>query len=131
MDDIIKAVTDVFATFTNLGWLPLPMAVSVVTMLALRMALEPPVLVVNSKEMMTRLGWTKMGIFLVVFFVTSLMQYGLQKPSNGFERALWVGFSLGDSFFSYVITSSQKFKGLIKTQFNSIPEVADAESQPK
>jgi hypothetical protein len=115
MEDIIKAITGVFATFTNLGWLPIPLAVSVVTMLALRIAYEPSILTVYTKEDLARLGWIKVGIFVGVAFITGLMQFGLQKPANGFDRALALGFSLADVMFAYVITSSQKVKNLIKS----------------
>ena len=117
MQDILNAVKDVFATFTSLGWLPMPLAVATVAMFALRIAFEPDVLAVSTKEDIARLGRVKLGIFFGVSFVTALIQYGLQKPANGFDRALAIGFTLSDVMFAYVITSSQKFKGFVKSQF--------------
>ena len=58
-----------------------------------------------------------MYIFAGVTAITLLIQYGSQKPANGFDRALCIGFALGDAMFAYVITSSNKVKGLIKDQF--------------
>lgn len=117
MDQIIQSVKDVFATMTVLGWLPIPMAVSIIAMLSGRIAFEPDVLDVNTKEALSVMGKRKLYIFFGVSSITLLMQFGLQKPTNGFDRALCIGFSLADTMFAYVLSSSNKVKGLIKSKF--------------
>jgi quinol-cytochrome oxidoreductase complex cytochrome b subunit len=117
MNDIIQAIKDVFATFSSLGWLPLPLAVATVTMLGLRIAFEPDVASTSTSEDVARRDWKKLQIFCGVAFITVLIQFGLQKPGNGFDRALAVGFTLADVMFAYVITSSDKVKGIIKSKF--------------
>jgi hypothetical protein len=117
MNDIIQAVKDVFATFSSLGWLPLPLAVATVVMFGLRIAFEPSVASTSTKEDIAARDWKKLQIFCGVAFITMLIQFGLQKPANNFDRALAVGFTLADVMFGYVITSSDKVKGMIKSQF--------------
>lgn len=117
MSEILQPIKDVFQMLTELGWLPLPMFAAVLSMFALRIAYEPSVLKVTTQKELAKMGWIKLGIFAGVTVVTFLVQYGLQRPTDGFSKALCIGFTLGDVFASYVITSSQKVKGLVKSQF--------------
>lgn len=118
MDEIVNSVKMVFDALTGFGWLPVPLFVACITMFALRIAYEPDVLAVSTPADVAALGKVKLAIFLAVAFVAGLIQYGTQKPANGFERALALGFTLGDTMFAYVVTSSQKVKGLVKSQFS-------------
>lgn len=117
MNELLQPVKDVFAVMTGFGWLPVPFFVSVVVMFAARIGWEPPVLAVSTPDDLRRMGLMKLAIFAGTGVVTFLMQYGLQQPSNGFERSLCVGFTLADVCFAYVVTSSQRMKSFIKGQF--------------
>jgi len=117
MESIIQAIKDVFGTMTALGWLPIPAAIVAVTMLGLRVAFEPSILDINTKEALAAMGTKKFQIFLGVILVAIIVQIGAARPKDAFDYCTALGFSFGNTMLAYVITSSQKVKGLLKSQF--------------
>ena len=117
METIIQAIKDVFGAMTALGWLPIPAAIVSVAMLGLRVAFEPSILDVNTKEALATMGARKFQIFLAVGLVAIIVQVGAARPKDAFDYCTAIGFSFGNTMLAYVVTSSQKVKGLLKNQF--------------
>ena len=115
MNDIIQAIKDVFSTLIALGWQPWPTAIATAMMLVLRSIYEPDIMLVNTKESMDELGRTKIKIFVAVFIVSFLIHIGIARPAIAWDWCTSIGFCVGHTMFAYVISSSNKVKGLIKS----------------
>lgn len=107
---IIQVVKDVFNTFSSLGWLPIPFFAAIGIMLGLRLAFDQSSLTINTKEALRERMLWRVGIFVGTSLFTALLQFGLQKPANGFDRTLALGFTFADAIFAFVITNTDRVK---------------------
>jgi len=57
----------------------------------------------------------KLAIFFATFFVNGLIHIGLAKPALAFDWCLSIGFSLGNVFVAYVVSSSAVVRNYLAT----------------